>query len=46
MYISATKRMKKIHIWIGTTFKTEDEYYNYFEQEFAQDIGVDEYDGD
>lgn len=52
MYISPTERMKKIHIWIGTTKKNEEEYEKYFDQEiqlskFSQDIGLDtDYDED
>jgi len=51
MYISPLQRMKKIHIWIGTTSKSEEEFEKYFDQdneisEFALDIGIEEYDED
>jgi hypothetical protein len=52
MYISATERMKKIHLWLGNTAVDEQTYFNYFQQEdsisqFAYDIGLDgEYDED
>ena len=52
MYISPTERIKKIHIWIGTTAKNEEEYNLYFDQEespsqFAIDIGLNgDYDED
>lgn len=51
MYIDPTERMKKIHIWIGSTSKTEDAYYKYFDQDeqkpqFCQDLGIEEYDED
>ncbi len=41
----------KIHIWLGSTKKKEEEYYEYFDQdegiaEFSRDIGVEEYDED
>lgn len=31
MYMHALDRMKKVHIWIGTTLLSEDDYYNYFD---------------
>lgn len=52
MYISPVERIKKIHIWIGKTSKSEEDYESYFDQEeevsqFATDIGLDsEYDED
>lgn len=47
----ALDRMKKVHIWIGTTLLSEDDYYKYFDQDngtcpFCLDIGVEEYDED
>ncbi len=41
----------KIHIWLGSTTKDEEEYYEYFDQDeniaqFSRDIGVEEYDED
>jgi len=52
MYISPTERIKKIHLWLGTTAVDEQTYFSYFQQEngisqFAYDIGLDEeYDED
>lgn len=51
MYISPLERMKKIHLWIGTTSKSDEEWMAYFNQEdaisqFSIDIGIDEYDED
>jgi hypothetical protein len=52
MYISPTERVKKIHLWIGTTELSEKDYYRYFDQDeetslFAKEIGLDgEYDED
>lgn len=51
MYISPLIRMKKVHIWIGTFSKTQDEYEMYFNQEnppsqFGVDINIEEYDED
>jgi hypothetical protein len=52
MYISPTERMKKIHIWIGVTSKSEEEFFNYFDQDndnsqFSKDIALNsEYDED
>ena len=45
------ERMKKIHLWIGTTTKTQEEYDEYSDQDhdtspFATDIGIEEYDED
>lgn len=52
MYISPTERMKKIHLWVGTTTADEETYNEYFDQEddisqFSKDIGFnEEYDED
>lgn len=51
MYINPLVRMKKIHIWIGTFSKSEEEYDNYFNQaksqcQFCTDIDIEEYDED
>lgn len=51
MYINPLVRMKKIHIWIGTFSKSEEEYDNYFNQEnsqcqFCADFDIEEYDED
>jgi len=52
MYISPVERMKKIHLWIGTTAVDEAVYNLYFDQEdelsqFSKDIGLaEEYDED
>lgn len=51
MYMNPLERMKKIHLWIGTTTKTEREYEEYFGQNndvspFGKDIGIEEYDED
>lgn len=52
MYISPLERMKKIHLWIGATSKSDEEWNQYFEREngisqFSNDIGMEEeYDED
>ncbi|MDR1460963.1 MAG: immunity 22 family protein [Campylobacteraceae bacterium] len=52
MYTSSTERMKKIHIWMGFSQKTEEEYNEYFNQDngvslFYKDLNIDEeYDED
>ncbi len=51
MYISPLERMKKVHIWIGTTSKNEDEFDRYFDQnndlcQFCKDAGIEQYDED
>ena len=51
MYMHPLERMKKIHLWIGFTSKTEKEYEEYFDQDsntsqFGKDIGIEEYDED
>ena len=51
MYINPIERIKKIHIWIGNTLKSEEDYLKYFNQEddisqFSKDIDIDEYDED
>ena len=43
--------MKKVHIWIGTTSKNEDEFDRYFDQnndlcQFCKDAGIEQYDED
>jgi adenylate cyclase class IV len=49
-YIDPIERMKKIHIWIGASSKSEDEFCAYFDEalgvsEFSKDIRIDgEYD--
>lgn len=51
MYISPLERMKKLHLWIGATTKSGEEWNRYFESEnglsqFSIDIGMEEYDED
>jgi hypothetical protein len=43
--------MKKVHIWIGTTSKNENEFDQYFDQnndlcQFCMDLGIEQYDED
>lgn len=52
MYIPPSERMKKVHVWLGTTAADEETYNAYFDQDedvsqFSNDIGLDEeYDED
>ncbi len=42
MYISPLERMKKIHIWIGSTNKSEENYLKYFELDYSTEGDFDD----